>query len=528
MKERFDLSHNCALWLALLILLLGSGLRIIALNQSPPGFAPDEASNAYDAYSIWHTGRDQHGVFLPSVIRAMNDYRMPIFIYSMAPLVGMGGLTAMNARLAAAFWGILAIAAIYRVGTQLFGRIAGLAAAFFLAVSPWHVPLSRIALEGSTTVLPAILLVGLLWQWQRQPQRRWLFAAAAVAGLGLYTYSVMALFLPLMGATLGLIFWRQVVRHWRQVVVAALIGGMLTMPMVYNMMRYSDKMQARYREIAIFRPERPALEAVQEVLRNTWYNLSPEFLFGQGDTDILQHPAGLGQLYPVQALLLPIGLGWGLKERRYRLPLVIVVLWILAGVLPAAVTKPNLPGSGHSLRALPAVAPWQILSGLGLAGLLDMVRRWPLRLTVLLISLGWVGSDAWGYFNYYFTRYPNEAAPRFNSEMREVVVEMDRVDDEYETVYFTCYASWPYLYILFYTRYDPALLQRDPPVRGEELFAPVSRVGKYHITCTIEDLWNSGQPGLFVVRVDELPDTQPLAITPGTDGQPLFKIVGRR
>jgi 4-amino-4-deoxy-L-arabinose transferase-like glycosyltransferase len=117
MQRRQAWAH---LWGIVLVLLLGSGLRMVGLEQSPPGLAPDEACNSYDAYSIWHTGRDQHGVFLPTVMRALNDYRMPLFIYTQAPLVGAGGLTVFNARLAAAFWGILAIAALYRLGENGF------------------------------------------------------------------------------------------------------------------------------------------------------------------------------------------------------------------------------------------------------------------------------------------------------------------------------------------------------------------------------------------------------------------------
>jgi 4-amino-4-deoxy-L-arabinose transferase-like glycosyltransferase len=512
----------------LLVLLLGSSLRMIALEQSPPGIAPDEACNAYDAYSIWHTGRDQHGVLLPTVMRALNDYRMPLFVYSMAPLVGAGGLRVMNARLAAAFWGILAIAAAYWLGARLFGHVVGLVTASFLAVSPWHVPLTRIALEGGLTIPTTIFVVGLLWCWQRKPQRNRLIAAAVIAALGLYTYSVMKLFLVLMVAALGFVFWRTVTLHWRQVVVAALIGGVLAMPMLYNTLRYPDEMQARYREIAVFRPERPVLEAVQETLRNIWYNISPDFLFGQGDKDPLQHPPGMGQLYLVQAALIPVGFIEGLRRRACRLPLLINCLWILFTVLTTALTRPNLPGSGHGLRGIQAVVPWQMLSSLGVIGVLNFVRPRVLKVAAIVVIVGWVLLDGISYFNYYFTRYPLDAARVFNVGMVKAAVAMDQLDDDYEAVYFTCDSNWPYLYILFFTRYNPHLLQTDLPERGEGLFATVSRVGKYYNVCNTEELWRQGTRGLFIVPVSELPDVVPLAITPGFDGQPRYKIIGRQ
>ncbi len=112
--------------------------------------------------------------------------------------------------------------------------------------------------------------------------------------------------------------------------------------------------------------------------------------------------------------------------------------------------------------------------------------------------------------------------------MREAVTAMDRFDDEYYEVYFDSDVNYyPYIDILFFTRYDPHLLQTDLPDRLPGLFAPVLRVGKYHTVYDTGMLWNKGLPGLFVVPADELPDVSPLAITPGPDGRPLFKIVGR-
>lgn len=527
MSKGLTLSRRQGMWLAVVIVLLGSGLRIPALEQSPPGLAPDEASNAYDAYSLWHTGRDQHGVLLPAAMRALNDYRMPLFMYSQAPLVGMGGLSVMNARLAAAFWGILSLAAVYWLGSMMFGRPTGVAAALLLAVSPWQVPLSRIALEGITTVLMALLTVGFFWRWQRTPKLRWLAAAAAAAGFGLYTYSVMKLFLPTMAGILAVIFRRKIVKHWRQAIVAVSIGGVLAAPMLYNTLRYPDAMQARYRQIAVFRPERPMLEAAQEVVHNAWHNLSPDFLFGRGDLDALQHPPGLGQLYPVQALLILLGIAWGFRKRRHRQPTAIALLWILAAVIPAALTQPNLPNSGHALRTLEGVAPWQLLSGLGLVGWLTYLKERWLRWTFLLLVVALVAIPALSYFGYYFTAYPSEYGHRFDVEMKKVVTTMDRMDDGHE-VYFTCQSNWPYLYVLFFTRYDPHLLQTDPPVREEGLFAPVSRLGRYHFICNTEELWEQGERGLFVTPASELPDVTPLAIISRSDGEPLYKIIERQ
>src|SRR5208282_6508390 len=101
-------------WLALTAaaLLAGIGLRVTWLDQVPPGFNQDEACNGYDAYSILRTGRDQHGNFLPLVVQAFNDYRMPLFDYSLVPLIAAFGLTPAVVRLGAAVWGSVDLAAM--------------------------------------------------------------------------------------------------------------------------------------------------------------------------------------------------------------------------------------------------------------------------------------------------------------------------------------------------------------------------------------------------------------------------------
>ncbi len=68
-------------------------------------------------------------------MRALNDYRMPLFMYTQ-PLWWAPGLTVFNARLAAAFWGILTLPALYRLGKEWFNRRAALASIALLAISP--------------------------------------------------------------------------------------------------------------------------------------------------------------------------------------------------------------------------------------------------------------------------------------------------------------------------------------------------------------------------------------------------------
>jgi hypothetical protein len=93
-------------------LLAGVVLRTVQLGTIPPGLHPDEAVEGYDAYSILKTGREHHGEFLPIIVEGFHDYRMPLFDYSLVPLVATVGLKASAVRLGAALWGIVDLLAV--------------------------------------------------------------------------------------------------------------------------------------------------------------------------------------------------------------------------------------------------------------------------------------------------------------------------------------------------------------------------------------------------------------------------------
>jgi len=509
-------------WCILGILLLGGALRYVGLEQSPPGLAPDEATNGYDAYSIALTGRDQHGHLLPVVLVSLNDYRMPAFTYVAVPFVGLLGLSVTSVRMAAATCGWLTLPLIYRLGSRMFNWRVGAVAALFLAVSPWHLPYSRIGLEGTVTLLMTTLGVTAVWEWYSAKWCwRWALVAAVSLGLCFYTYGVMKLFTPLLIAGLGVLFWPVLKTHWCQGVMVLTIVGLVTLPLVVITLSVPAA-QARYNQIAVFTPDCAFADGLVEFLSNWLVHVSPQYLFVSGDRDPLRHPPGMGQLFWIQIPLLLVALvSVGFTSSRQR-AVWVLVLWVILSGIPVALTHLDNGGSGHSLRSIPAAAPWQLLSAVGFDLLWNKLpRRRRVLFTFLIVG---IAVQAIPYLVYYFTRYPSDVALRFDDGVRQAVQEMDKWDDLFDFVGFTDQASWPYLHILFFTRYDPHLLQTDLPVRGPELFAPVTRVGKYRIG-DVERMYHEREHGLFIMPIWMLPGVEPLAVTYRSNGEPAFKIV---
>ena len=63
----------------LVIMLLGAGLRLWQLGSVPPSPNWDEVALAYDAHSLFHTGRDEFGNFMPAVLRSFDDYKPAVY-----------------------------------------------------------------------------------------------------------------------------------------------------------------------------------------------------------------------------------------------------------------------------------------------------------------------------------------------------------------------------------------------------------------------------------------------------------------
>jgi len=76
----------------LIVSLLSVSLFLYKLTSSPPCLNADEATNAYDAYSILKTGKDQYGNFLPLRFKSFGDYKLPLLTYLAIPFIKVFGL----------------------------------------------------------------------------------------------------------------------------------------------------------------------------------------------------------------------------------------------------------------------------------------------------------------------------------------------------------------------------------------------------------------------------------------------------
>src|SRR5215211_940052 len=204
--DTFGRTTRSAFLLLAAILVLAALLRLPWLGELPAGLSHDETVKGYDAWSVLHTGRDQYGAWFPLVFRAIGDQREAVLPYLILLSEALLGPTDLAVRLPTALAGIGFVAVLFLLGREMFSTRIGLVAAALLAISPWHVQVSRLAFRAG--LLPLTTAAG-LWLFLIALRRpRLMLLAGLVLGLGLHTYLAARLFVPLMLLGLLVIYRR--------------------------------------------------------------------------------------------------------------------------------------------------------------------------------------------------------------------------------------------------------------------------------------------------------------------------------
>ncbi|MDX6644776.1 MAG: hypothetical protein QOK40_503 [Miltoncostaeaceae bacterium] len=166
--------ERVALWAGLAAAFGGGAfLRLWKINAL--GFNTDEAVYAGQAAGIAHDPTLQP--YFP-VFRAH-----PLLFQTFLGIFYQGGTSDVLGRVIAAAVGVATIYVVYRLGTLLYGRRAGVIAALIFAFMPYHVVVTRQVLLDGPLTLFATLTLYCIARFADSGRKQWLYAAGASMGL---------------------------------------------------------------------------------------------------------------------------------------------------------------------------------------------------------------------------------------------------------------------------------------------------------------------------------------------------------
>jgi 4-amino-4-deoxy-L-arabinose transferase-like glycosyltransferase len=447
-------------WLLIVILLAGALVRSYAFPDVPPGLNQDEASSGYEAWALLHYGVDRNGFHFPVHLVSWGSGQNALYSYLAMPFIAAFGLNVFAVRLLSLVFGLFTLVAFHRFVKALSDQPTALCAAFLLAVNPWHIMLSRWALESN--LFPGIFLVG-AWLLVRATEApRLLPLSFACFAVSLYAYGPAYLVVPLfLGLASAYLAWhgktsrRGLLGAWALFLVLALPIALFVL---VNFLKLDSI------DLGVFSiprlPDAPRFEVVTSmfggsVIAQFGHNFGQflHLLASQDDTGVYNRILGFGFAYPFYLPIASLGLLLILREirhlRHYN-PRFLLAAWFLAGgLLGFFYTDPNI--NRLNILFLPilffmAVALVQILrwawayspwAGRGaLAGL-------------LLLFLTFFGR----FTQAYFTSFSAQISPLFFEGFGDAIVYADR--NAPGPICVTNRVNMPYIYVLFYTRTDP-------------------------------------------------------------------------
>jgi 4-amino-4-deoxy-L-arabinose transferase-like glycosyltransferase len=492
------------------IVLFAAFLRFYNLGTNPPSLTWDEAALGYNAYTLGIDGRDEFGRFLPlDYLESFGDFKPPLYSYLSIVPVWIFGLTEFATRFASAFFGTLTVLLTYFLVYEIFrkwdvggGKLSHIAllTSFILAISPWHILLSRAAFEAN--VASFFLVLGVYFFLSAVNRRPWLLVLSSLSFVfSIYTFNTARVVAPLLvlGMTVG--FYKKLWNAKRQTLAAGLVGFLMILPIIPFL--FSEQAALRFKEVNIFSDVRIVERSNQEiandngsilsralhnrrfyygleVVRHYFDNLSFNFLFIEGDQNPKFSSENTGQMYLVELPFFIAGIFFLIRKRMSHWW--IIPLWLLVGLFPASLARET----PHALRTEAALPTFQILTAFGALMFLewmDMHRRSNKKLVkgVLAVVAGGLFINVLYFLHGYFVHYPRETSREWQYGYKESIAYVDSVSDSYDEVWVSRQFGRPYIYYLFYMKVAPehfrqtAVIDRD--VFG---FVKIKRFGKYY------------------------------------------------
>ena len=454
--------------LGVLLLLIGLLLRALCLGSFPPGLNQDEASIGFDAWSLLRWGMDRNGDVWPVLFVSWGSGQNVLYAYLSIPFLALLGLNTVSLRLCAAFWGSVSLFAFWRLARGTGGKGFGLLALALLALNPWHLCMSRWALESN--LLPAFLLLGVrvLTLADRKP---WLLClSAALFALGLYAYGTAFLFLPLflLGASIRIL--RRGCVKLRHYLIALEIFALIALPLALCQLRNALGLPGTkllWMTLPALTQTRQAatvsfsLRHLRDLLRLLWRQ-----------TDGLPwNSAGpFGLLYGLPGLLFALlGLGsllWRLGKGKLEAARAYVLLALVSSLAASLFIDVNV--NRVNFLFLPLV--WCQAEGL-----LLLWRRFSPALLPCLAALG-LGAALMG--RWYVTKGAETLAPAFHAGLTEAIAYAESLEPE--RVWISGKVNMPYIYVLFETKADTGEFLETVRYRNPRgAFRLVSSFGKY-------------------------------------------------
>lgn len=473
----------------LFLLIFGLIFRLNYQNLIPMGFQWDEASYAYNAYSLMTTGKDEWGRNWPLFLEAFGDFKPALLSYLMIFSFSLFGISELSARLPVILLSVVGSLAFYGLIVTLSkNKLLSFTASFLLLTSPWHMHYSRIAFDPMFSL--SFMLIGLWGYVQKKIFWRWLGVFFLI--LSMYTYANTKLVVPFLAISYEWLFnYRTIEKikfNTKTIFHKDLFAKFKSLLPLLSILLFSfililmsaltvagerartvffwDAITAQTSiEESMHRHLQLGLPTVRVFSNKIVYffqSFSSQYLshfnpfhlsFGNNDTPAFAF-SNHGLLLILSIPLIFIGL---LSKRNNFWWFFFI--WLILSPLPASLSQ-NAPNANRALIMLPA---WLTFAGLGVMSTVNFLhekfKRFIsfrfLKLVIWLAILMTVFLNFIWYFRDLLLFFPEQSSQYFHSVYKDGSPYIWRERENYDQVFISDRDTQVYIFLSWYNLIDP-------------------------------------------------------------------------
>jgi len=480
--------------LLVLLCIVAISLRLYKLGVIPNSMSDDEIRETMESYSIAKTGHNLNGKFLPLVFTRDGFSYAPVPIYLTSVVLSFSPLSMTTARLPYALCGIMTVLVLFQLIYALFKdkpyrfAIAWMSA-FSLAISPWHIHISRFAHEGIFPLLFYLLGILFIVQTKRKDIKKPILSGICFL-LGFYSYAATKLvYIPLIGIT-----WYFFRSSFTKRSFITYIGIALLTIISFSYLSYYQQaasyaggrifiedIQTANIEVANQRVGSQKPELIKKLLHNKvtyWgreflkkylYTFSGQYLFTDGEAAGIYSLPNRGQLYLFELPLIVLGVLYLFAKHRKIFWFILCLMLISPLPSGLGVSRPTYTHQSVFL------IPWlSLLSSGGVIFLLEQYKKtfpkYVLGIALVTLSAYALGS----YLQQYYFEWSHYGGSYFSQTTQTMV--RDLIANKGKNIIVYADSSNLLLHYAFYTSSNPILYQRQLHVTLDAI--------QFYPTCT--------------------------------------------
>ncbi len=540
-----------------LIIGLGFFLRLYQLPKNPAGLHGDEVSIGYNAFSLLKTAKDQDGNFLPLAIDQFGDFRPPGYHYLDIPFVYALGLNSLAVRLPSAIFGGLTLIVFYLFLKKMFNKESfALISTFLLAISPWHINISRATSESVIAAFFLITGLYLILLFRKNQQILTLLISFVSLFTSFLFYHHVRLFVPLfLPFFLFFLYRDNNAKNGKSFAIKA-VTFYLLLTAALVILLFNSQGAGRPSGISIFNmpgagtageiTQQIGEDGNQPVLISRFFHnklisharifaifyskhFSGEFLFVNNGNPIRYRIPWFGNMYPVEMIFLTFGLAsmvvYGLKKSEKTF--LVTLAWLFLAAVPAGLTWEDTPNVQRASLMIFALIP---ITAYGLLEIFNLIKKQSKTYWLLIPLLLAFYSHGLALFLHNYFHHALIHEPWYRSgATAEVVFQLQTLKQDHSKIIMTTQGNNNLIHYLFYTNYDPQKFQAlgSPREKNELNF---DGIVFSHLDCPLEgdpEQEIKGDYEIYVVKNQcRLPKNSLVLSTPVySDGVPAYKVV---